>query len=152
MEEQAESTPASGTGASGTAGSSGGAAAAAKAAGLVSSPGKLAGTGRGWRACSSQDLELFDSISVTDRRLQELSMRMALPGPHAILTEYLRRQCINEQSIVVEMSPKTNQRSQFTMSVKGEKVTVSCRSKREGRHLAAQALLQVCEVCGQNFF
>ena len=144
MEEQAaEAAPGSASAGVAAPGSSGGAAAAAKAAGLVSGPGKLSGLGRGYKACSSQDLELFDSISVVDRRLQDLSMRMALPGPHAILTEYLRRQCISEQSIVVEMSPKNNQRSQFSMSVKGEKVTVSCRSKREGRHLAAQALLQV---------
>ncbi|KAA0188565.1 Microprocessor complex subunit DGCR8 [Fasciolopsis buskii] len=90
---------------------------------------------------SERDLQLFDSISVTDPRLYELSVRMALPTPYNLLLECLNRSCVPESDLKSSMVSQGRSKHFFTLQLNERSVKVPCKNKREGRHLAAQHLL-----------
>ncbi|KAH8871273.1 Microprocessor complex subunit DGCR8 [Schistosoma japonicum] len=90
---------------------------------------------------SDRDMQLFDSISVTDPRLYELSVRMALPTPYNLLVECLSRNCVPESDLKSSMISQGRSKHFFTLQLREHTVKVRCKNKREGRHLSAQHLL-----------
>ncbi|CAH8579088.1 unnamed protein product [Schistosoma bovis] len=90
---------------------------------------------------SDRDMQLFDSISVTDPRLYELSVRMALPTPYNLLVECLSRSCVPESDLKSNMISQGRSKHFFTLQLREHTVKVRCKNKREGRHLSAQHLL-----------
>ncbi|KAK4470746.1 hypothetical protein MN116_006271 [Schistosoma mekongi] len=90
---------------------------------------------------SDRDMQLFDSISVTDPRLYELSVRMALPTPYNLLVECLSRNCVPESDLRSNMISQGRSKHFFTLQLREHSVKVRCKNKREGRHLSAQHLL-----------
>ncbi|XP_018652174.1 hypothetical protein Smp_087220 [Schistosoma mansoni] len=90
---------------------------------------------------SDRDMQLFDSISVTDPRLYELSVRMALPTPYNLLVECLNRSCVPESDLKSNMISQGRSKHFFTLQLREHTVKVRCKNKREGRHLSAQHLL-----------
>ncbi|CAH8558405.1 unnamed protein product [Heterobilharzia americana] len=90
---------------------------------------------------SDRDMQLFEAISVTDPRLYELSVRMALPTPYNLLVECLSRSCVPESDLKSNMTSQGRSKHFFTLQLREHTVKVRCKNKREGRHLAAQHLL-----------
>ncbi|CAH8521515.1 unnamed protein product [Schistosoma turkestanicum] len=90
---------------------------------------------------SDRDMQLFDSVSVTDPRLYELSVRMALPTPYNLLVECLSRSCVPESDLKSNMISQGRSKHFFTLQLREHTVKVRCKNKREGRHLSAQHLL-----------
>nr|CAH8856110.1 unnamed protein product [Trichobilharzia regenti] len=90
---------------------------------------------------TDRDMELFDSISVSDPRLYELSVRMALPTPYNLLIECLSRSCVPESDLKSSMISQGRSKHFFTLQLREHVIKVRCKNKREGRHLAAQHLL-----------
>lgn len=74
---------------------------------------------------SERDLRLFDSILVTDPRLHELSVRMALPTPYNLLVECLNRSCIPEGDLKSNMTSQGRSRHFFSLQLRDHSVKVS---------------------------
>ncbi|CAL8095167.1 unnamed protein product [Calicophoron daubneyi] len=90
---------------------------------------------------SEQDVHLFDSVQLTDPRLYEMSVHMALPTPYNLLVECLSRSCVPENDLKSTMTSQGRNRHFFTLELREHSIKIPCKNKREGRHLAAQHLL-----------
>lgn len=73
---------------------------------------------------SDRDMQLFDSISVTDPRLYELSVRMALPTPYNLLVECLSRSCVPESDLKSNMISQGRSKHFFTLQLREHTVKV----------------------------
>lgn len=78
----------------------------------------------GLAVASDRDLQLFDSISITDPRLYELSVRMALPTPYNLLVECLSRNCVPEVDLKSEMISQGRNKHFFTLQLREHKIKV----------------------------
>lgn len=81
----------------------------------------------------------FDDIEITDPRVTELSLQTTEPKPYELLLNCLQKK--GEQPDVKFDFQAESMES--TMGVGENQVTVKCGNKREGKQLAAQAMLQL---------
>ncbi|KAK0054976.1 microprocessor complex subunit DGCR8 [Biomphalaria pfeifferi] len=88
------------------------------------------------------DLSFFDDVKVTDPRVNELGNKVGQPSPFQLLLECLRRN-FGMGNTQCEVSTKAlkNQKCEFTINVGKHSATVVAKNKREGKQLAAQAIL-----------
>uniref|UniRef100_A0A915MNJ4 Microprocessor complex subunit DGCR8 n=1 Tax=Meloidogyne javanica TaxID=6303 RepID=A0A915MNJ4_MELJA len=90
------------------------------------------------------DLHIFDMIGVTDTRIPELCARAGQPSPYLVLQEYLKRHsAFGDTAINLTSRLLRHQRHEFKLSI-GEELSVKVISgnKREGKQIAAQAMLK----------
>ncbi|CAN7938561.1 unnamed protein product [Ixodes hexagonus] len=88
-------------------------------------------------------LQFFDEIKVEDPRVNELCAKTGQLSPYQILLECLKRNYgMGDTEIKQEMKNMKHQRSEFIMSVGKHSASVICRSKRDGKQRASQAILQ----------
>uniref|UniRef100_A0A915LBF9 Phosphodiesterase n=1 Tax=Meloidogyne javanica TaxID=6303 RepID=A0A915LBF9_MELJA len=90
------------------------------------------------------DLHIFDMIGVTDTRIPELCARAGQPSPYLVLQEYLKRHsAFGNTAINLTSRLLRHQRHEFKLSI-GEELSVKVISgnKREGKQIAAQAMLK----------
>ncbi|VDQ12273.1 unnamed protein product [Trichobilharzia regenti] len=73
---------------------------------------------------TDRDMELFDSISVSDPRLYELSVRMALPTPYNLLIECLSRSCVPESDLKSSMISQGRSKHFFTLQLREHVIKV----------------------------
>ena len=89
-------------------------------------------------------LEYFDNIRVEDPRVFELCKKTSEPAPYAILVTCLQRNFgLGDTCIHTELKPLRHKKNEFRMKVNNREVVVICNSKRDGKQLAAQKLLQM---------
>lgn len=90
------------------------------------------------------DLEFFDDIRVDDPRVSDLCNKASEPSPYGILTTCLQRNyALGDTNIHMELKPMRFQKNEFIMRVNNREVSVVCRTKKDGKQLAAQKLLQL---------
>ncbi|XP_065891179.1 microprocessor complex subunit DGCR8-like [Dysidea avara] len=97
------------------------------------------------KEASTDDYQYFNGVSIEDPKLVTMCAEAGLPLPYQILTECVQRHQGIMPSTEIEFSVKTNESNslEYCMSLGGSHlVTGSCASKKEGKQLAAQALLQ----------
>ncbi|CAL1545039.1 unnamed protein product [Lymnaea stagnalis] len=88
------------------------------------------------------DLSFFDDVKVTDPRVNELGNKVGQPSPFQLLLECLRRNFgMGNTQCEVSTKPLKNQKCEFTINVGKHSATVVAKNKREGKQLAAQAIL-----------
>ncbi|CAG5130062.1 unnamed protein product [Candidula unifasciata] len=88
------------------------------------------------------DLSFFDDIKVTDPRVNELGNKVGQPSPFQLLLECLRRNFgMGNTQCEVSTKPLKNQKCEFTINVGKHSAMVVAKNKREGKQLAAQAIL-----------
>ncbi|KAH9524193.1 Microprocessor complex subunit dgcr8 [Bulinus truncatus] len=88
------------------------------------------------------DLSFFDDVKVTDPRVNELGNKVGQPSPFQLLLECLRRNFgMGNTQCEVSTKPLKNQKCEFTINVGKHSSTVVAKNKREGKQLAAQAIL-----------
>ncbi|XP_059168024.1 microprocessor complex subunit DGCR8-like [Physella acuta] len=88
------------------------------------------------------DLSFFDEVKVTDPRVNELGNKVGQPSPYQLLLECLRRNFgMGKTNCDVSTKPLKNQKCEFTINVGKHSATVVAKNKREGKQLAAQAIL-----------
>ena len=54
---------------------------------------------------------------------------------------------IGDTTIKTAIKPVRNKKSEFTLTVNNREVVVTCKNKKDGKHLAAQKLLQQVGNC-----
>ena len=89
--------------------------------------------------------QFFDDIRVEDIRVPELCNKMSEPSPYAILLSCLQRNYgLGDTNIKVNSKAARNPKFiRFSMTVNEKTVEVTCKSKREGKQMASQKLLQI---------
>lgn len=91
-----------------------------------------------------QDVEFFDQVRVEDPRVCELSVKAGQPYPYQILLECLKRNYgMGDTEIYFTMRNLKHQKNEFLMTVGKHSVSVICQNKRDGKHRASQAILQL---------
>lgn len=91
----------------------------------------------------NKDVSVFDEIRIEDPRVTEFCSKTTEPLPHAILLTCLQRNYgLGEVQISYQVNTTKHKRNEFTMTVGKHSVTVACKNKRDGKHRAAQAILQ----------
>lgn len=94
-------------------------------------------------AAYNKDVSVFDEIRIEDPRVTEFCSKTTEPLPHAILLTCLQRNYgLGEVQISYQVNTTKHKRNEFTMTVGKHSVTVACKNKRDGKHRAAQAILQ----------
>lgn len=58
------------------------------------------------------------------------------------LLSNFRNYGIGDTTIKTAIKPVRNKKSEFTLNVNNREVVVTCKNKKDGKHLAAQKLLQ----------
>lgn len=101
-----------------------------------------------------KDLSVFDEIRIEDPRVDEFCNKTTEPSPHAILTICLKRNYgLGDIEVDYQVKASHRQQNEYTMVVGKHKTTVVCKSRRDGKQRASQAILQVCsEVCLRHNF
>lgn len=90
-----------------------------------------------------QDVAFFDEIKVEDPRVNDLCAKTGQLSPYQILLECLKRNYgMGDTEIKQEMKNIKHQRNEFIMSVGKHTASVICRTKRDGKQRASQAILQ----------
>ncbi|XP_005109080.1 microprocessor complex subunit DGCR8 isoform X2 [Aplysia californica] len=88
------------------------------------------------------DLSFFDEIKVTDPRVNDLGNKVGQPSPYQLLLECLRRNFgMGNTQCNVSTQPLKNQKCEFSIEVGKHSATVVAKNKRDGKQLAAQAIL-----------
>lgn len=88
-------------------------------------------------------LSIFDEIGVEDPRVTEFCAKTTEPPPYTILLTCLKRNIgLGDVQVKYEMNALKKKENEFTMSVGKHTAKVICKNKREGKHRAAQAILQ----------
>ena len=86
---------------------------------------------------------IFDMIGLTDTRIPELCARAGQPSPYLILQEYLKRySAFGDTGINITSRQLRHQRHEFKLSVGEHSVKVVSGNKRDGKQMAAQAMLK----------
>jgi len=106
---------------------------------------KLLEAKNGYVTKETVDLSFFDDIRVEDIRVPELCNKMSEPSPYAILLSCLQRNYgLGDTNIKVNSKAARNPKFiRFSMTVNEKTVEVTCKSKREGKQMASQKLLQI---------
>jgi microprocessor complex subunit DGCR8 len=90
------------------------------------------------------DLSFFDDIKIRDPRVTELCIKAGQPTPYQILCECLKRNFgMGDTQVQMDVHRLKHQRSEFIMKVGKHEAKVICKNKREGKQLAAQAILHL---------
>lgn len=93
---------------------------------------------------SYKDLSVFDEIKIEDPRVAEFCEKTTEPLPHSILLTCLQRNFgLGDIKIDYHVNTLKHKKNEFTMTVGKHKTTVICKNKRDGKHRAAQSILQV---------
>jgi microprocessor complex subunit DGCR8 len=87
--------------------------------------------------------QYFDKYRVEDEKVAGLCDKTSEPSPYAILIKCLQKNYgIGDTTIKSDLKAMRNKRSEFTLTVKNRSVSVICMNKKDGKHLAAQKMLQ----------
>lgn len=80
--------------------------------------------------------------------MAEFCNKTTEPSPHTILLTCLQRNfgLSDDVHINYEINRTSNKKNEFTMTVGKHTAKVLCKNKREGKQLAAQAILQVQNI------
>ncbi|RUS89230.1 hypothetical protein EGW08_002973, partial [Elysia chlorotica] len=90
------------------------------------------------------DLSFFDNVKVSDSRIFELGIKVGQPSPFEILQECLRRNFgMGNTQCDISTKPLKNQKCEYSITVGKHSATVVARNKRDGKQLAAQAILAI---------
>ncbi|GFO06207.1 microprocessor complex subunit dgcr8 [Plakobranchus ocellatus] len=88
------------------------------------------------------DLSFFNNVKVTDSRVNELGNKVGQPSPFEILQKCLRRNFgMGDTKCEASTKPLKNQKCEYSIKVKNCSATVVAKNKRDGKQLAAQAVL-----------
>lgn len=91
-----------------------------------------------------KDLSVFDEIRIEDPRVTEFCSKTTEPLPHSILLTCLQRNFgLGEVKIEYQVNTMKHKKNEFTMTVGKHTVNVTCKNKRDGKHRASQAILQI---------
>lgn len=91
-----------------------------------------------------KDLSVFDEIRIEDPRVTEFCAKTTEPLPHSILLTCLQRNFgLGDIKIDYQVNTMKHKRNEFKMTVGKHTVNVVCKNKRDGKHQASQAILQV---------
>lgn len=106
---------------------------------------KISGDSKSLTANNGQkDLSVFDEIRIEDPRVDEFCNKTTEPSPHAILTTCLKRNYgLGDIKFKYQVKASHRQQNEYTMFVGKHEKTVVCKSRRDGKQLASQAILQV---------
>ena len=101
-------------------------------------------TVRGSTKPADMDLSFFDSIRLEDPRVADLCSKAAEPSPYTILLICLQRNFgLTGNQVTCKLHTNKHQHNEFEMTVGKHTARVPCKNKKDGKHLAAQSLLQV---------
>ena len=101
-------------------------------------------TVRGSTKPADMDLSFFDSVRVEDPRVADLCSKAAEPSPYTILLICLQRNFgLTGNQVTCKLHTNRHQHNEFEMTVGKHTARVPCKNKKDGKHLAAQSLLQV---------
>lgn len=91
------------------------------------------------------DLSFFEDIRIEDPRVPELCNKMSEPSPYSILLNCLQRNYgLGDTNIKTDLTPARNRKyNRYLMTVNEKTVEVTCRSKKDGKQIASQKLLQL---------
>ncbi|XP_028396773.1 microprocessor complex subunit DGCR8-like [Dendronephthya gigantea] len=90
-----------------------------------------------------ENLKIFDSIPIEDPNVYELTTKLGLLSPNQVLNECIKRnQGVLTTGVKFDLKQGKDKQLNFTMECGKHKATGTCRSKRLGREVAAQAMLQ----------
>ncbi len=92
--------------------------------------------------------QLFNNIRIEDPRVERMCNAMNEPAPYAVLLTCLKKNWgLVSSNLTTSIAPKRNKMNEFTLKVtmnsSERQVNVICKNKRDGKHLAAQKLLQL---------
>lgn len=91
-----------------------------------------------------KDLSVFDEIRIEDPRVTEFCAKTTEPLPHSILLTCLQRNFgLGDIKIDYQVNTMKHKKNEFKMTVGKHTVNVVCKNKRDGKHQASQAILQV---------
>ena len=91
-----------------------------------------------------KDLSFFDSIRLEDPRVADLCSKAAEPSPYTLLLICLQRNFgLTSSQVTCKLHTNKHQHNEFEMAVGKHTARVPCKNKKDGKHLAAQSLLQV---------
>lgn len=91
-----------------------------------------------------KDLSVFDEIRIEDPRVTEFCAKTTEPLPHSILLTCLQRNFgLGDIKIDYQVNTMKHKKNEFKMTVGKHSVNVVCKNKRDGKHQASQAILQV---------
>lgn len=94
-----------------------------------------------------KDLSVFDEIRIEDPRVTEFCAKTTEPLPHSILLTCLQRNFgLGDIKIDYQVNTMKHKKNEFKMTVGKHTVEVVCKNKRDGKHQASQAILQVIDV------
>ncbi|XP_037067843.1 microprocessor complex subunit DGCR8-like [Pollicipes pollicipes] len=92
---------------------------------------------------ADMDLSFFDSIRLVDPRVADLCSKAAEPSPYTILLICLQRNFgLTGNQVACKLHTNKHQHNEFEMTVGKHTARVPCKNKKDGKHLAAQSLLQ----------
>lgn len=118
-----------------------------KISGLDKNQGSSAGAATTMNKAPSQDLSIFDEITIEDPRVPEFCQKTTEPSPHSILLTCLQRNYgLGNIEVKYEVNTAKHRKNEFTMTVGDFKKTVKCKNKRDGKQRASQAILQVIYI------
>ncbi|KAJ6649317.1 Microprocessor complex subunit DGCR8 [Pseudolycoriella hygida] len=91
-----------------------------------------------------KDLSVFDEIRIEDPRVTEFCAKTTEPLPHSILLTCLQRNFgLGDIKIDYQVNTMKHKKNEFKMTVGKHTVNVVCKNKRDGKHQASQAILQL---------
>ncbi|XP_037051597.1 microprocessor complex subunit DGCR8 [Bradysia coprophila] len=91
-----------------------------------------------------KDLSVFDEIRIEDPRVTEFCAKTTEPLPHSILLTCLQRNFgLADIKIDYQVNTTKHKKNEFKMTVGKHTVNVVCKNKRDGKHQASQAILQL---------
>ncbi|XP_043191933.1 microprocessor complex subunit DGCR8-like isoform X2 [Amphibalanus amphitrite] len=92
---------------------------------------------------ADMDLSFFDSIRLEDPRVADLCSKAAEPSPFTILLVCLQRNFgLTSNQVACKLHTTKHKQNEFEMTVGKHTARVPCKNKKDGKHLAAQSLLQ----------
>uniref|UniRef100_A0A915JF78 DRBM domain-containing protein n=1 Tax=Romanomermis culicivorax TaxID=13658 RepID=A0A915JF78_ROMCU len=100
------------------------------------------------------DADIFDTVTITDPRVHEMSIKAGQPAPFVILQECLKRNAaFGDTTIEMNVQRINHHRHEFTMKVgKGRhEVKVRCLNKKDGKQKASQFMLQKLQPQAKNW-
>ena len=93
---------------------------------------------------TDMDLSFFDSVRLEDPRVADLCSKASEPSPFTILLICLQRNFgLTGNQVACKLHTTKYHHNQYEMTVGKHTACVPCKNKKDGKHLAAQSLLQV---------